>query len=215
MKIIPLKSVDLLDPVVLKPFSDQSDNPQITGRGDCKRCSREKVEYFVRNWDKILPPKVIKSVKKHGDVMHGARSVNMIVGKEYSRRTKDFDIYSKRPKTRAEEIEDAIDKACGCDMAYVYRQPIPKMNAFTEEDKFTAKELYIVKTVPNQDGDVDYMKIPKGLPTHTRKGIKHENLSEALRKAKKNLNHPLRAQKASVDIKRINAYLESRKRRRK
>jgi len=183
---------------------------RISERGDAPRCSTEQVKHFVENWEKILPPRVIRSIKRHNDVLHGARSVNMIVGKKYSRPTKDFDVYSKEPRKRAHQIENEIDRCMGCDMAYVHYQAIPKLDPMGTDDELTAKELFIVKTVPHQDGDVDYMMLPRGLPTHTRKGIRHEDLREAYRKAKKNVYHPLRYFKASDDIRRIEAYWRSR-----
>ena len=202
--IVPIRVTDPVTISAIKPIV------RITERGDAPRCSREKVQEFVKNWERILPPKVIRSIKRNNDVMHGARSVNMIVGKKYSRKTKDFDVYSKEPSKRAHQIENEIDKACGCDMAYVHYQAIPKMNPMNGDDPNMAKELFIVKTVPNQDGDVDYMQLPPNLPYHKRKGIFHEDLEEAYRKAQKNLNHPLRYFKAQRDIERIEAYWKSR-----
>lgn len=215
----PIKPIDSIkririqvtDPMITTPFPfSSSQSPVIRGYRDGKRCSREQVNDYVKNWERILPPRIVRSIKKHHDVLHGARSVNMIVGPKYSRTTKDFDIYSKQPCDRAEEIENEIDKACGCDMAYVHRQPIPKMNMFTPEDPYSAKEVYIIKTVPSQNGEVDYMLLPRGLPTHTKDGIRHEDLREAYRKAKRNIMHPMRSAKATKDIRRIEAYWRSR-----
>jgi len=205
--IIPIK---VTDPVKITSSPKME---EITERNDAPRCSREKVKHFVENWEKILPPKVIRSIKRNNDVMHGARSVNMIVGKRYARKTKDFDVYSKEPNKRAHQIENEIDRCMGCDMAYVHYQKIPKLNQFNGDDERMAKELFIVKTVPHQDGDVDYMELPHGLPTHRRKGIRHEDLKEAYRKAQKALNQPLRHFKARRDMERIEAYWRSRGKR--
>jgi len=205
--IVPIR---VTDPVTVSPVPKMN---KITEKGDAPRCSREQVKHFVENWEQILPPRVIRSIKKNDDVMHGARSVNMIVGKKYSRKTRDFDVYSKEPNKRAHQIENEIDRCVGCDMAYVHYQAVPKLNPFNEEDEKMAKELYIVKTVPHQDGDVDYMMLPRGLPTHKRKGIRHEDLKEAYRKAQKNLMHPMRYFKAKKDIERIEAYWRSRGKR--
>lgn len=206
--------IRVTDPISITNVSNVSRPAGLTGhtigKGDAPRCSREAVRHFEENWENILPPRVVKSIKRNRDVMHGARSVNMIVGKQFSRPTKDFDVYSREPAKRANQIENEIDKCMHCDMAYVYYQPIPKFNVFSQEDKFMAKELYIVKTVPHHDGDIDYMLLPRGLPYHKRKGIYHEDLEEAYRKAEKNLIHPLRSAKSRRDMERIKAYWRSR-----
>jgi len=203
--------------VKIIPFRINHPNPfmikdTVSEKNDAPRCDRDQVEHFRDNYEKILPPKVLRSIRRHNDILHGSRSVNMIVGPRYSRPAKDFDVYSSEPQKRAVEIENQIDRACGCDMASVRHRQIPKVLP-GEEDPFMAKELFIVETVVNNDGDVDYMKTPKGLPTTRKNGIRHESLKEAYRKAHKNKNQPLRMVKANADIKRIEAYWRSKKRR--
>ena len=201
MKVVPIIRIKPIDPL-----------GNITERNDGPRCNRAQVEYFKRNWNQILPPRVIRSAKKHHDVLHGARSVNMIVGKKYARPTKDFDVYAHHPSDRAKEIEDHIDRECGCDMAYIEKRIVPNVSGI--EDELMADKLYIVKTPNNQNGDVDYMPLPPRLPIIRRKGLYHESLEEAYRKAQRGLSQPMRAHKATKDIARIEAYWLEKKRRR-
>lgn len=186
-----------------KPFisvSEHNDGPQ---------CSIEQVNHYRENQEKILPPKVFRSVRRHRDVMHGGRSVNMLLPKKYYRHSKDFDIYSKQPKSRAKEIEDYIDKRCGCDMAYVKSMNVPNVSGV--EDELMAADIHKVITRTSRDGEVDYMTLPPKLPIVYRRGIRHEKLTEALRKAKRGLTQPMRMAKASKDVRRITAYLNRRR----
>lgn len=175
---------------------------------DGPRCSLEQVQYYRKNKDRILPPEVMRSVRKHRDVLHGGRSVNMLLPKKYYRETKDFDIYSKLPKTRADEIENYIDKRCGCDMAHVNSMIVPNVSA--TEDELMSADIHRVITRIESDAEVDYMTLPPKLPIRYHRGIRHEKLTEALRKAKKGLMQPMRMAKASKDVRRISEYLESR-----
>ena len=206
IKIIPIK---------LQQINHYSSfSPEILEKGDCPRCSRKQVEYFLHNWKKILPPRIIRSIKKHKDVLHGAQSVNMLVGKKYSRPTNDYDVYSKEPYNRAKEIEDELDKACGCDIAYIEKRTIPNVSG--RKDELMSKYLYTIKT-PHEhyNGDVDYMKLPPKLPIIKRNGILHEALEEAYRKAQRNMYHPFRANKALKDMRRIEAYWKEQEKRRR
>ena len=206
MKKIPVIPIRIDSP---NPFKVKD---TITEKGDAPTCSREKVENFKKNWERILTPKVISSIKRHNDILHGARSVNMLVGPKYSRPTKDFDVYSDNPQRRAVEIENEIDRCCGCDMAQVRHRSIPKVLP-GEDDPLMAKDLYIVETIPNNDGDVDYMKTPRGIPTTRKNGIRHETLKEAYRKAQRNKDQPMRMVKTRQDINRIEEYWKSTRRK--
>jgi len=198
----PAPSTRVVHPISTGPLlrtTEQNDGP---------RCSLEQVEKYRENQERILPPEVIRSVRKHKDVMHGGRSVNMLLPKKYFRHSKDFDVYSKTPKPRAKEIEDYIDKRCGCDMAYVNSMAVPNVSG--TEDELMSADIHRVVTRLSSDAEVDYMTLPPKLPTTYHRGIKHEELTEALRKAKKGLIQPMRMAKASKDVNRITAYLKSR-----
>jgi hypothetical protein len=184
---------------------------KIRGKGDAPRCTTEQVRYYRENQERILPPEVIRSVKRHRDVLHGGRSLNMLLPKQYHRPTKDFDIYSKQPKQRADDIENYIDKRCGCDMAYVKYKHIPNVSGI--DDELMSADIHQVTTITNGNGDVDYMTLPPRLPITCYRGIRHERLTEALRKAKRGLSQPLRMAKATKDVRRITAYLESKGRK--
>lgn len=198
-------------PIITQPIGiPQFGKPfvEISEHNDGPRCSIEQVKHYRENQEKILPPEILRSVRKHKDVMHGGRSVNMLLPKKYERKSKDFDIYSKQPRPRAKEIEDYIDKRCGCDMAHVKSMNVPNVSGI--EDELMSADIHKVITKISSDGEVDYMTLPKNLPTIYSRGIRHEKLEEALRKAKRGLTQPMRMAKASKDIARINAYLHSR-----
>ena len=197
-----LPPTQVTHPISIGPVIQQRE------RNDGPRCTREQITRYRQNWKRILPPRVLRSIRKHNDVLHGGRSLNMLLPREYHRSTKDYDIFSKHPKPHAKEIEDYIDKQCGCDMAHVNSMVVPNVSGI--EDKLMSADIHRVVTRLHSDAEVDYMRIPPGLPTVRKRGLRHESLKEALRKAKRGLNQPLRAAKASQDIQRIERYLRKR-----
>jgi len=198
----PLPVTKVTHPVSIGPVT------KISGQNDAPKCSLEQIQNYRKNKEKILPPEVIRSVRKHRDVLHGGRSLNMLLPKKYHRHTEDFDVYSKKPRIRADEIEDYIDKRCGCDMAYVKSSVVPNVSGV--EDELMSADIHRVVTHLQTDAEVDYMTTPKNLPVTFHRGIRHEKLTEALRKAKKGLTQPMRMAKASKDVNRITSYLENR-----
>lgn len=200
-----------------------SSRPAITEKNDGPSCSVEQMHNYRENWDKLLLPKVTKELKQTDDIMHGSYSVNMQVTKPYRREAHDIDIWSKDPGAMARRIENEIDKCVGCDIAHVKVQKIgksasraqtlgPPRMSNTPKDYFIR---YTVVTQPKNDVDVDFSTIPTDRPLKTRtlRGVKHEVLDSALQRAYDIQNIPLRAARAREDIKRIEGYMATKKRK--
>jgi len=229
----PLKLLSLNNPS--KPYSFGRPSPpnksrppsvrnkRVIEKNDGPSCNVEQMRNYRENWDDVLLPKVTKELKKTDDIMHGSYSVNMQVSKSYRREAHDIDVWSKRPKAMATRIENAIDKCVGCDIAHVKVQKIgkspnrkqslgPPGNNKTPKDYFTR---YTVVTQPENDVDVDFSTIPDDRPLKTRtlKGVRHETLDSALERAYDIQDIPYRAERAKQDIKRIEGYMASKKRK--
>lgn len=195
---------------------------RVTGRGDGPRCSREQEQNYKENWEKILPPKVVRQIKRKGGVLHGSWSVNKQVGPQFSRRARDMDIWANEPKDRAEEMENEIDRHVGCDIMCVKEQIIPKgvgvMQKLGPPRKVSEKKhmRYNVEA-PHDTGSADYSHFPDDavrLQTTRVNGVQHETLEAAYQRSLNCRYQPLRATKALKDKKRIEKYWESQKGRR-
>jgi len=171
--------------------------------------TREQLREFKQHSNEWVDDIVSTSLRRHNktDVLHGSRSLQMLLGSAYPRKPKDWDVYSTQEKRRALQIEASIDKKAGCDIAQTRFQPIPKVSS-GPDDPFTGKHLYIVETPRvHNDASIDYMHRPPRLPTQMYKGIRHENLRIAYQKASIRIfRQPLQAHKARKDKQAIENY---------
>jgi len=171
-----------------------------------KKCTPQQLERYDKEWEKIVSPTVVRSLRRHReDVLHGGRSLNMILPTK--RTTKDWDMYSPREKTRAQALEKEIDRKAGCDVCQVKQVYMPKTTPGADSPE-TSKRLYrIVTEHTADDADVDVMDKPKGLRTTKAKGITHESLEAAHEKASKRMRlQPMYMWKAMLDKQRIEQY---------
>lgn len=174
----------------------------------------QKREYFEENWEKIVPPLVISSLRKHPqDVLHGGRSLNELLPSH--RETKDYDIFSPMERKRAQELEAKIDRKVKANIVETRHVPIPKVSAGPDIPG-TSKELYRVVTRKpgsnlsfgafGDDPNVDVMERPSGLRTIRHNGITHESLEEAYLKTIRGSSQIMRMAKSHQDKRRIEAY---------
>ena len=228
LHVKPLKVQPLTTPIRYNPTKSLVDKksivnvPLISEKNDGPACSREQIRNYQENWDKILPPKVIRQLKHTNDVMHGAFSTNMQLPPEYQRDTHDIDVWSKKPGVRARQIEKKIDKCVGCDIAHVKEERVgkkvdmlvtpgpPKLHEETDDEKY---KRYTVVTRPKDDVDVDYSHFPDDRPLHTVRvrGVRHETLLSAYERAQELKHRPMRAGRAYADIERIKKYYREKK----
>ena len=156
---------------------------------------------LIVNWDKIIPVEVIRQTKKTGNVIYGCRAVNAIVGDPWTRATHDFDIYSLHPLRHAVEMEQAIDRRIGADIAHVEIVPY-------EDKEGKSKTVYRVVTKPLGDPVVDYTFRPSGIQHVTIGGIRYETLKRAEAKYHRMFEQGLvkRIPKAQTDLIRIEGH---------
>lgn len=191
---------------------------RILEKGDAPPVTPAKLKQFKENYQQITPPAVNRQLKKHREsTMHGAYSVNQQVTEEYQRPTKDIDVWSKSPKARAIEIENALDKKAGCDIAHVEEKAIgPSPNRMItpgppKKKKPNTHKRYVVVTEPQDDLDVDYTTYPdRNYKRRLFKGIYHETLQSAQERALELSKNPTRTFKSLRDARRIEQYLASK-----
>ena len=177
-------------------------------------CSIEQRSHYDRNWEQIVSPTVIKSLRKHKqDVLHGGRSLNILLPTK--RPTKDWDMYSPIEKKRAQTLERSLDKKMGCNICDVKKVDLPKVSPGPDMPG-TSKRLYRVVTEhSDDDADIDVMDKPKGLKTIRRHGIAHESIDLAYKKAVRRMQvQPLQMWKAMEDKQRIEEYWAMKGRKR-
>lgn len=210
MEFKPMKGMEL-KPIEVKPlFMDAgglSQSKVLPDSSGLPKPTEAQLKRFEKNSQRIIDTVVVSSLKKHrSDVLHGGRSLNLLL--QSKRPSGDWDIFSPTEKSRATQIERAIDRKAGADVSYVKYCPIPKVTAGPDAPN-TSKDLYRVITLPSGDSDVDVMDKPRGLPTIRKNGITHESLESQYEKTKQGLLQPMRMSKASVDKKRIEEHFRS------
>jgi len=169
--------------------------------------TRQQIEHFRQNRDKIIGPIVKASLRQHPqDVLHGSRSLDMLLP-NYPREPNDWDIYSPQERKRAIELERAVDRKVGADIMETKYCPVPKVTSGPDEPG-TSKDLYrlVTPTISN-DADIDVMDKPAGIKTQKHKSITHESLREAYVKAfRRKKLQPIKAGKAIQDARAIEEY---------
>ena len=211
MQLNPIK----LHPLKLQLTHQHKFTTSLTGvlpdAGNQPDPTPDKLQHYKENAEEIVEDVVKSNLKKHqSDTLHGSRSLQMLLGKHFTRDVNDWDIFSTTEKKRALQLEKQLDKRAGCDIFQTRYQHITKVSA-GEDDPYTGEHLYIVESPSvHNDPTVDVMSHPKNLPRTRRKSIYHEALPVAYQKARTRVyRSPLQAGKATHDYRAIEAYYKS------
>ena len=212
--IVPIKSMDALGSAssldVHKKMGETGRSKELRDSSNLPQCSREQTSRYEQNWERILNPKMMKHLRGSKDVLHGGKSLNILIANDdpenkLYRESLDWDLMSRNPKKVSQKIERKLDKSLGCNICDVVHVPIPQTSG-REYDDMSA-DLYRVTTPSTtRDSEVDVMERPKDLPTTRYKGIYHESLDRQYEKATRGLMVPLRSFKSGLDRTRIREY---------
>ena len=212
--IVPIKSMDALGSPssmsVQEKRGETGRSKELRDSSNLPECSREQTSRYEQDWEKILNPKMKKHLRGSKDILHGGRSLNMLLADDNPesklyRRSKDWDLFSRTPKKIAQKIERKLDKSLGCNICDVVHVPIPQTSGRDYDDM--SADLYRVTTpATTKDAEVDLMEKPKNLPTIRHKGIYHESLEKQYEKTKRGLMVPMRSFTAGLDKQRIAEY---------
>jgi len=193
---------------------------EIIGKGDAPKPTPECIKEFKANRETILEPILFSQSKKHGTILHGAQSRNIMISNEIGKKkaeelgllkpTYDYDVWAKSPRARALEAEKAIDKKMGCDIAYVKVEQIGREPG-TKGKKEDFKRYTIVTPVtPPSRQEIDYATPPdkkkRPYKVITVKGVKHQDLESAYERAHELKWQPKRSFKTWMDIRIYQKY---------
>lgn len=182
------------------------------GVGDAPTPTREQIEHFKANREKIMEDLVKKDVKRNKGIVHGKRMANRFYEKqlghetakehELSIPTQDWDVWVRRPISRADRMQQTIDRRIGADVAYAKKEISPQ----------DSKSRWTVRTRESEDPDVDYVAYPDPFmhPYESEKenGIRYETMKSFLARAKALQYQPFRFSKAYADLQRWKHYQE-------
>lgn len=196
---------------------EQQRGPEILpDSGGQPPCLPEDLKRFKRDWHGIVPVVAMSHLRRHKeDILHGARSLNMLLPTK--RETKDFDIYSSHPRPTASQLEASIDRKIGCDICETGFSKIPEsalLQRKAEGGPAMSDELYRIRTKTKtsflkKEPEMDIMKKPPGLKTISQSGITHESLEDAYAKLQYLKSQPSRGMKIRQDMRRVEEYLLS------
>lgn len=212
--IMPITSMDALGSEssidIQRKTGSTSKSRTLHDTSNLPQCTVQQRSRYEQNWEKILEPKMMTHLHGSKDVLHGGRSLNMLIAdndpeNDLYRPSLDFDVFSKSAKKHSRKIEKQLDKSMGCNICDVVHVPIPQTSA-REYDDMSA-DLYRVTTpATTKDAEVDFMDKPKNLPTVRYKRIYHESLEKQYEKATRGLMVPLRSFKSGLDRTRIREH---------
>jgi len=144
--------------------------------------------------------KILKRTRNNKDIIFGAQSIKKQIGL-LARRTEDFDIFTKKSRQSASEIEKSLDKLTRGDNFFIKKGKHPR----TWKVKFVGRDRK--KGTDDDKTVVDYTTTPKPVPkSRIINKIKYRTLKEELKAKLKILKDPrfsFRREKDLEDIRRI------------
>lgn len=152
---------------------------------------------------------VKKQAKKNKSIIYGAQAISHQVFKPLSRPTVDWDIFSKRPRRSAQQLEKSLDKSSGGNWYYT------KAAQHSGTWKVMDRGMDQRKGTKDDFGIADYTKKPSGLKTTTVGGVKFVRLSEVRKsklKALRDKESKFRHAKDRDDLERIKRGTRFRRR---
>ncbi|MBU1121054.1 hypothetical protein KJ660_04215 [Candidatus Micrarchaeota archaeon] len=153
----------------------------------------------------LIEPTILENTRKNKNIIYGARAMNSQIGVlKINRPTTDFDIFSRKPKKSAQQLERELDKRTGGDFFYV------KQAKHQGTTKVMNKGVDMRKNTRDDFGVADFTNIPKPKPRTTNiNGIKYVTLShvsKTKRKALKDKRYAFRHRKDREDLNLIKIH---------
>lgn len=135
----------------------------------------------------IIEKTIKKQARKRKEIIYGARAMQrQLQGIRILRQTKDWDIYSKKPKQSAKYLVKTLNKTSSIKNKYytkpaIYPKTTKVMTIGLDGKKGTKDDVNIA----------DYTKQEQSVKTVTKDGIQYAALSEIKKDRIKSLNDPL------------------------
>lgn len=168
-------------------------------RGKVTSTDRASIDFMnKRNRERTI----LEQAKKEKNIIYGGQSILKQIGTIFARPTRDWDIFSKKPRKSARKTEKTFDKLHGYDAFYVKKAMYPGTH------KVMSKGMDGRRGTKDDYGIVDYTKCPKPTPKFIiLNGARYRILKEEVktrRKILKDKAYKFRHGKDREDISRIN-----------
>ncbi len=148
-----------------------------------------KINFFNRN--KNIANRVIRNFlsKNKVGIVHGARAQNVQLPKPLERKTKDWDVFVKKPKVRAEQLEKQLDKKFGGDFFNVKKGiGSPGVKVFKVKENLTGQ------------GVVDFATPNRKVPFVAKRGVRFATLQDQVERARINIKDPTKSFRRQKDL---------------
>lgn len=140
--------------------------------------------------------KILELAQKKGQVIYGARAVNKQLPVNLRRKTKDYDIYTKKPKMAAEELASELNKEFDTDEFKV--EPARYSKTF--------------KVKRNNEAIADYTLTTKKPKTKNDFGVKYADIEYQKKKIKKILKDEKNSYRFDKDLDTLQRIKEYKRR---
>jgi len=158
--------------------------------------SRIKQLSFLSRKDSIILPKLKQQSRKDKTIFYGSYAVNAQLPRAFHRPHGDFDIFSRKQRTHAIQVEQHIDRSTNSDMVHVKQLPHPLGRGM---------QLYRVEMRSDDTALVDFSPM-KRTKTIVKNGVRFETIPEAKKKYRRMLRTGDRFVKPTTDLARIEEY---------
>lgn len=160
-----------------------------------KYTTKQLEDYYRRKYNKIPEETIKKFLRKKQLTVYGAKSYNAHFPTILDRHTDDYDVYGKKYKKNAKNLEKKLDKAMGGD--YYYTKPAEH------------EGTYKVKSYVTENTVVDVSKPENNIPYKVIDGIRYQTLPYAKKRALATLKKEeskFRWPKEKEFLKRLKVY---------
>ena len=153
----------------------------------------QKRKLFSRN--KNIINRVVRNflAKNKVGIVHGTRATNAQLPRFLKRETRDWDVFVKKPKLRAEMLERKLDKKFGGDFFRVKKGTgSPGVKVFKIKDNI------------NDETFVDFATPNRRIPSIPKRGVQFATLRDQKRKAQENIRKPELEFRREKDLNLLN-----------
>jgi len=164
-----------------------------------------KEKFFKRN-EKLVNRFVRGFLAKNKvGVVHGTRATNAQLPRFLKKDTRDWDVFVKKPKVRANQVERLLDKRFRGDFFVVKKgKGSPGVNVFKVNSTVTGENF------------VDLANFNRKVPSVSKRGVRFATLKDQVKVARKNVKNPelkFRREKDLSLIKRVRKFEKIRRKK--
>jgi hypothetical protein len=162
---------------------------------------RGELNFLFNQWR--IPNIILREARKKKQIVYGARAMNIQVPMFFNRPTFDYDVFTKKPKQTAHQMQLLLDKEIsgGRDEFYSKRAKHEGTHKVMHKGKDGRKGT------KDDFNIVDYTRMPRTkVPVRIYYGVRYRSLPSMVRHRKKILKDPeskYRHEKDKEDIERI------------